>query len=155
MPRNIVEGFKRASTGEYIKFLGYSLGSLEELLEDLKSLERDMAKMPNGWNRLALIDVQHLIRLCHGEDKMLHNQIVALERKRGRDGYKTPQESMRIMRKQDNWWENFRNSPEIITVMKEDNLVETDWGLLKRDEVAQKGAKIIFDPREPEKYKRR
>jgi len=34
--RNIEEGFARTTTHEYIRFLGYSEGSLEELLGDLE-----------------------------------------------------------------------------------------------------------------------
>ena len=39
--RNIEEGYKRATTAEYIQFLGYSQGSLEETKGDIKDLTQD------------------------------------------------------------------------------------------------------------------
>lgn len=38
--RNIEEGYSRISTKEYISFLGFSLGSLEELIGDLKYCQK-------------------------------------------------------------------------------------------------------------------
>lgn len=39
--RNIEEGFKRATTSEYLDFLGYSQGSLEEVKGDIRELTED------------------------------------------------------------------------------------------------------------------
>lgn len=39
--RNIEEGFKRATTSEYLDFLGYSQGSLEEVKGDVRELTED------------------------------------------------------------------------------------------------------------------
>jgi len=39
--RNIEEGFKRATTKEYIDFIGYSQGSLEEVKGDIRELAED------------------------------------------------------------------------------------------------------------------
>lgn len=39
--QNIVEGWKRSTTGEYYHFLSFSLGSLGEIKEDIKDLLTD------------------------------------------------------------------------------------------------------------------
>lgn len=39
--RNIEEGFKRTTTGEYLQFLGYSQGSLEEVKGDVRESTED------------------------------------------------------------------------------------------------------------------
>lgn len=39
--RNIEEGYKRATTGEYLQFIGYSQGSLEEVKGDIRELTED------------------------------------------------------------------------------------------------------------------
>ncbi|MEK7522336.1 MAG: four helix bundle protein, partial [Patescibacteria group bacterium] len=39
--RNIEEGFKRTTTGEYLQFIGYSQGSLEEVKGDVRELAED------------------------------------------------------------------------------------------------------------------
>ncbi len=39
--RNIEEGFKRATTKDYINFIGYSQGSLEEVKGDIRELTED------------------------------------------------------------------------------------------------------------------
>ena len=76
--RNIEEGFSRASTKEYVTFLGFSKGSLEELLNDYEYCRR------NKLGDLKIAD--RAVFLCKGEGKMLHNQMEALERKRVSDG---------------------------------------------------------------------
>ena len=40
--RNIEEGYKRATTKEYVEFLGFSRGSLEELKGDFEELKREI-----------------------------------------------------------------------------------------------------------------
>lgn len=75
--RNIEEGYSRTSTKEYISFLGFSLGSLEELIGDLKYCQN-----------LNIGDVEirsKLIGLCVGEAKMLDHQIKSLEEKTFRE----------------------------------------------------------------------
>lgn len=90
--RNIEEGFKRATTGEYIKFLGFSRGSLEELHGDLIDLERDVEGSSKGFQGISEGEIGELIRLCRGEDKMLENQINGLEKRRRDLGYRTSRE---------------------------------------------------------------
>lgn len=77
--RNIEEGFARTSTKEYFSFLGFSRGSLEELLRDFEHC------IARGKKRDIGIGDQELAEkgfyLCKGEGKMLYNQIVALQNK--------------------------------------------------------------------------
>jgi len=96
--RNIEEGHKRATTGEYIKFLGFSLGSLEELHGDLLDLEKDIKENPRGFKGISMGEVSELIRLCRGEDKMLNNQIKGLEKRREKLGYKTFREREELIK---------------------------------------------------------
>lgn len=42
IPRNISEGYGRNNTKQYYEFLGFSLGSLVELLEDCFEVEKDV-----------------------------------------------------------------------------------------------------------------
>jgi len=42
VPRNIAEGYGRNNTKQYYEFLGFSFGSLLELLEDSLELEEDI-----------------------------------------------------------------------------------------------------------------
>ena len=76
--RNIEEGFSRATTKEYVTFLGFSKGSLEELLGDFEYCRKNHL----GDEKIADL----AIFLLKGEGKMLHNQIESLERKRVNDG---------------------------------------------------------------------
>ena len=95
--RNIEEGFKRATTGEYIKFIGFSLGSLEELHGDLVDLEKDV-RDSKGFEGISTEEIWELIRSCRGEDKMLGNQIKGLEKRRESMGYKTNREQEQFLR---------------------------------------------------------
>lgn len=77
IPRNIAEGYGRNNTKQYYDFLGFSFGSLLELLEDSLELEKDIkegrrkTKDDNG----ALRDLSKIIKLCFGEKTMLRNQM--------------------------------------------------------------------------------
>ncbi|MCX6812458.1 MAG: four helix bundle protein [Candidatus Berkelbacteria bacterium] len=90
--RNIEEGFSRASTKEYIEFLGFSKGSLEELLGDFEYCRR------NNLGDVSIAD--RAIFLLKGEGKMLHNQMEALEQKRVGSGNISSNE--KIVRRQQN-----------------------------------------------------
>lgn len=71
--RNIEEGFKRATTQQYIEFLGFSEGSLAELRGDYQDCLKS-----------SLIDsstYQEMENLLRGEDVMLGRQIQSLEKK--------------------------------------------------------------------------
>lgn len=76
--RNIEEGFSRATTKEYVTFLGFSKGSLEELLGDFEYCRKNNLGDAGIANRA--------IFLLKGEGKMLHNQMESLEKKRVADG---------------------------------------------------------------------
>jgi len=71
--RNIEEGYSRNSTGEYLNFLGFAFGSLEELLADFEYC----VKGKIGDQDLA----EQGLRLCRGEAKMLHSQMESLRQK--------------------------------------------------------------------------
>lgn len=71
--RNIEEGYARTSTREYISFLGFSAGSLEELIGDYKYCQKSGIGDPKGRSKG--------IGLCVGEAKMLDAQIKSLEAK--------------------------------------------------------------------------
>ena len=75
--RNIEEGFSRTTTKEYISFLGFSKGSLEELSADFQyCIKGKLGKIQ--WAEKGFW-------LCRGEGKMLHSQIMALEKKIGNE----------------------------------------------------------------------
>ena len=71
--RNIEEGFARTTTREYIQFLGYSYGSLQELIGDLEYCIKGQI----GESQWA--DKGYY--LAKGEAKMLTSQIKSLELK--------------------------------------------------------------------------
>lgn len=77
--RNIEEGFARTTTKEYISFLGFSRGSLEELLRDFEHCIAKGVKGDAGIGEQKLAEKGFW--LCKGEAKMLFNQIKSLERK--------------------------------------------------------------------------
>lgn len=85
--RNIEEGYARVSTKEYISFLGFSAGSLEELIGDYKYCQRgNMAKLRLSRNfPTENIGDRDLcakgIQMGVGEAKMLDAQIKSLEAK--------------------------------------------------------------------------
>lgn len=71
--RNIEEGYARTSTKEYISFLGFSAGSLEELIGDYKYCQKWDIGDPKGRSKGIGLGV--------GEAKMLDTQIKSLEAK--------------------------------------------------------------------------
>lgn len=76
--RNIEEGFKRATTKEYIEFLGFSIGSLAELRGDFLDCLKSGLISPEIY--------QEMEDLLRGEDVMLGRQIQSLERKMDEEG---------------------------------------------------------------------
>lgn len=75
--RNIEEGYSRTSTKEYISFLGFSAGSLEELIGDFKYCQKGNIGDSEGRS--------DGIRKGVGEAKMLNSQIRSLEEKAYRE----------------------------------------------------------------------
>lgn len=88
VPRNIAEGYNWNNTKKYYDFLGFSFGSLVELLEDYLELEKDI----KGWQRIskdnngALRMISQAIKLCMGEKTMLKNQMEKIEQMIGEQG---------------------------------------------------------------------
>lgn len=70
---NIAEGYARVGLAEYIQFLGFSLGSLVEIIEDLLWLEDNFSEMRDK--------LDPIIKLCFGEKTLLQRQIASLEQK--------------------------------------------------------------------------
>ena len=71
--RNIEEGYSRTSTKEYISFLGFSLGSLEELIGDFKYCQKGNI----GDSEIRSKGIQMGV----GEAKMLDKQLKSLQEK--------------------------------------------------------------------------
>jgi four helix bundle protein len=88
VPRNIAEGYGRNNTKQYYEFLGFSFGSLLELLEDSLELEKDIKEdqriVKN--NNSALAQLSKVIKLCMGEKTMLRNQMDKMETMVGEQG---------------------------------------------------------------------
>lgn len=116
VPRNITEGYGRNNTKQYYEFLGFSFGSLLELLEDSLELEKDIkiglrkTKDDEG----ALRDLSVIIKLCFGEKTMLKNQMEKIEQMVGEQGLmsqnqiiaKAMAESRRKEKEFDEWIKN-------------------------------------------------
>lgn len=91
VPRNISEGYGRNNTKSYIEFMGFSFGSLVELLEDFLEIEKDIKgghRMTKD-NRVALTIISQAIKLCMGERTMLKNQIEKMTQMAGEQGLKS------------------------------------------------------------------
>lgn len=88
VPRNISEGYGRNNTKQYNEFMGFSFGSLLELLEDCLGLEKDIeGGQRKTWdNEKALRDLSTIIKLCMGEKTMLKNQMEKMEAMAGNQG---------------------------------------------------------------------
>jgi len=88
VPRNIAEGYGRNNTKQYYEFMGFSFGSLLELLEDCLELEKDIKggqrKTRDDYG--ALKDLSKIIKLCMGEKTMLKKQIERIEIIAGEQG---------------------------------------------------------------------
>lgn len=78
--QNIAEGHGRGNTKANLDFLGFSMGSLTELLEDCFDIERDIKegrrKTKNDEEALRILS--KLIKLLMGEKTMLENQMKGL-----------------------------------------------------------------------------
>ena len=75
--RNIEEGYKRPTTKEYLDFLGFSQGSLEELKGDVRDCLRD------GLIKKELHD--KFIELINKTDWLFRRLVTALEKKMGEE----------------------------------------------------------------------
>ncbi|MFH1407384.1 MAG: four helix bundle protein, partial [Candidatus Omnitrophota bacterium] len=79
--RNIEEGYKRATTREYVEFLGFSRGSLEELKGDFEELKRETKGRLRHNAKWLQEEIETLLTLIYGEDCMLGRQLKGLETK--------------------------------------------------------------------------
>lgn len=85
--RNIAEGFKRASTKEYIEFLGFAIASLAELRDDFSDCLKSGLITPQAYTAME--------NLLRGEDVMLGRQIQSLENKMTVEGTRPVAEKFR------------------------------------------------------------
>lgn len=78
--QNIAEGHGRGDTKANLDFLGFSMGSLTELLEDCFDLEKDIkeGQRKTKNNEEALRRLSEIIKLLMGEKTMLSRQIEGL-----------------------------------------------------------------------------
>lgn len=56
--RNVEEGYKRSTTSEYLQFLGYSQGSLEEVKGDIRELTEDKFLKTKPGSSLAGLGIE-------------------------------------------------------------------------------------------------
>ena len=82
--RNIEEGYKRPTTKEYLDFLGYSQGSLEELKGDVRDCLRD------GLMGKELHD--KFIELINKTDWLFRRLVASLEKKMAKEMPMSPRE---------------------------------------------------------------
>ena len=116
VPRNIAEGYGRNNTKQYCEFLGFSFGSLLELLEDSLALEKEIkgGQRSTKDNDKATKDLSTIIKLCMGEKTMLKSQIERMEEMAGDQGAvsqnqrltRIMQENQRREQKFDQWLES-------------------------------------------------
>lgn len=103
VPRNIAEGYGRNNTKQYCEFMGFSFGSLLELLEDCFALEKEIkgGQRRTKDNDGALRDLSKIIKLCMGEKTMLKKQMEQIEAMAGEQGLATQnQRAGRILENQ-------------------------------------------------------
>lgn len=83
LKQNIAEGHGRGNTKANLDFLGFSMGSLNELLEDYFDLEKDFKegqrKTKNDQEELRIIS--KAIKLLMGEKTMLERQMEGLRKR--------------------------------------------------------------------------
>jgi len=125
VPRNIAEGYGRNNTKQYYEFLGFSFGSLMELLEDSLELEKDIkgGQRKTRDNDGALRDLSQIIKLCMGEKTMLKRQMEKIENMSGEQGLisqnqrfaKVLEENRRKEQEFDNWLKKYTKTERQIT----------------------------------------
>ena len=125
VPRNIAEGYGRSNTKQYYEFLGFSFGSLMELLEDSPELEKDIkgGQRKTRDNDGVLRDLSQIIKLCMGEKTMLVRQMEKIENMSGEQGLisqnqrfaKVLEENRRKEQEFDNWLKKYTKTDKRIT----------------------------------------
>lgn len=104
--QNIVEGWKRETTREYINFLSYSFGSLGEIKEDAQDCFRDKL--------ISDLEYRELIRRCGEIDYLMRRLKESLERKVSKQDYLNPYQRW-LGKQQDN---ELRNNEEFDKMLK-------------------------------------
>ena len=137
--RNIEEGYKRATTKEYIEFLGFSRASLEELKGDFEELKREYKEgirrenkgREGGYKGREGSDkgeksyegemkkIERILDLIYGEDCMIGRQLYGLERKMVKDKTAPKADIIKknwntVMSKDKKFWETIKEKYGII-----------------------------------------
>jgi len=92
--RNMEEGYKRATTSEYLDFLGYSQGSLEEVKGDVREMTEDgfLVSMPGSSLASVGIDLGEFHRALKGDKggyRKLEGDADSTEGRIGKGSYRT------------------------------------------------------------------
>lgn len=130
--QNIVEGWKRETTRQYIDFLSYSFGSLGELKEDGK----DCLK----FEMITQKEFDELIRRCGEVDYLMGRLKDSLERKIKKEEVLSPYQKWLGQQMEKEREETKRFDRE---VLKKEGLVFTKEGVMKKEEAERRGLEEI------------
>lgn len=81
--RNIEEGWKRPTTSEYLRFLGYAQASLEEVRGDIRDAKTDefLRSQPGSTLNPRTLTYEMLLELTNKTDFLLRKLVESLEAK--------------------------------------------------------------------------
>lgn len=134
--QNIVEGWKRETTDQYINFLSYSFGSLGELKED----GEDCLKL---W-LIKKAEFDELMRKCGELDYLMGRLKNALERKVSKEEVLSPYQRWlgRTMVKKGK--EEKRIDEELKEILRKEGKVFTSKGVMDKKEAQKQGLEEIY-----------
>lgn len=130
--QNIVEGWKRETTQQYIDFLSYSFGSLGELKEDGK----DCLKL----RLITQKEFEELMRRCGEIDFLMGRLKSALERKISKEEVLSPYERW-LARKMEERKEKDREFDR--EVLERCDRVFTKEGIMTKEDAERRGLKPL------------
>jgi len=136
--QNIVEGWKRETTQEYINFLSFSFGSLGELKEDGEDcLERGLIKKE---------EFDELTKKCGEEDFLLGRLKNALEKKIEKQEVLSPYERWlggKIKKEKE---ENKKYDQKLKEILRKEGKIFTRDGVMDIEEAKRRGLEEIDIP---------
>jgi len=134
--QNIVEGWKRETTRQYVDFLSYCFGSLGELKEDGKDcLKLGLITKEEGFEELA--------KRCGEEDFLLGRLKSALERKIGKEDVLSPYGRWLGKEMEKREEEEKRADEELKETLRKEGKIFTIEGVKNIEEAEKKGLKEI------------